>query len=517
VHRRVRQPAIIATIVLTALLGAVVAAAQDPSSRTVLKVGQAVGSGSVASAPEVSPGFSPVPGLASDIGVGADGSVWALGASAIPWGFHIWRLVGNTWVGEPGAAVDIAVGPNGDPWVVNSAGHIYHWNGAGWTRLPGVAKDVGVGADGSVWAVGASAIPWGFHIWRLLGNTWVGEPGAAVDITVGANGDPWVVNSAGHIFHWSGAGWTRLPGSGTDVAVSARAAWALGGSATLGGVGIWHWTGSSWAGGTGGAVRIAVDPSGNPWVVNSSHQISSYSVTQPGPPPPCVSDPSGSLGPYSYSGITNSNGFNTYVGNNMWAANTNTTQTTCASNPGSWSVVANAVPPDYTGVQTYPDVQQLFNDWNGSGWNGNGTMSDTPISKLKSLTSSYASTNPTKGDFELAWDIWLSNAPNNEIMIWVYNVNRGTGGSTVDAHTTLGGQPVTYMNYGSEQILSFDHNQASGTVDILAALQYLQSLGVEPANATIGQIDFGWEICNTAGQALTFGISNYSLTAAPLP
>src|SRR5439155_699312 len=79
---------------------------------------------------------------------------------------------------------------------------------------------------------------------------------------------------------------------------------------------------------------------------------------------------SGSLGPYGYSGITNSNGYNTYVGNNMWAANSGTTQTACAANPGNWSVVANAGPNGYTGVQTYPDVQQLFSDWTGSGWNG---------------------------------------------------------------------------------------------------------------------------------------------------
>jgi hypothetical protein len=34
----------------------------------------------------------------------------------------------------------------------------------------------------------------------------------------------------------------------------------------------------------------------------------------------CVtSDPSGNCGPYHYDGATNSNGFNTYVGNNCWA------------------------------------------------------------------------------------------------------------------------------------------------------------------------------------------------------
>ena len=55
-------------------------------------------------------------------------------------------------------------------------------------------------------------------------------------------------------------------------------------------------------------------------------------------------------------------------------------------------------------------------------------------------------------------------------------------------------------------------NEASDSVNILAALQYLQSIGEVSSNATIEQIDFGWEICNTAGQSLNFSLNNYELT-----
>src|SRR5690349_9826992 len=34
----------------------------------------------------------------------------------------------------------------------------------------------------------------------------------------------------------------------------------------------------------------------------------------------CTSNPQGNLGAYSYPRITNSNGYNTYVSNNMWGA-----------------------------------------------------------------------------------------------------------------------------------------------------------------------------------------------------
>jgi len=234
-------------------------------------------------------------------------------------------------------------------------------------------------------------------------------------------------------------------------------------------------------------------------------------ATPPGRARQCTSGRSGSLGPFSGAAITNSNGYNTYVGNNMWGANAGTTQTVCAANPGEWTVVAKAGPRHYSGVQTYPNVQQLFNDWTGSGWNQGPSMKDTPISALHSLTSSYATINPSVGVFEAGYDIWLGSPKGQEIMIWVHNVNRGTGGATIDGHTTLSGVPVTLMHFGSELILSFDHNQASGTVDLLAALKYLQSIGRVSLSAAIGQIDFGWEICSTAGQELTFQMTHYTL------
>jgi hypothetical protein len=227
----------------------------------------------------------------------------------------------------------------------------------------------------------------------------------------------------------------------------------------------------------------------------------------------CTSNRDGTIGPFSGAAITNSNGYNTYVGNNMWGARHGTTQIVCATSPGDFTVLAKAG-RNYAGVQTYPNVQQLFNDWTGSGWNQGSSMTDTPIRSLHSLTSSYATRNPKAGIYETAYDIWLNTPEGQEVMIWVYDGNRGTGGADVDAHTTLSGVPVTLMNYGSELILKFDHNQPSGTIDLLAALKYLQSMGRVSPSAAIGQIDFGWEICSTAGKAQTFQVTNYTLHAS---
>jgi hypothetical protein len=42
----------------------------------------------------------------------------------------------------------------------------------------------------------------------------------------------------------------------------------------------------------------------------------------------------GVCGPYTYARITNSNGYNTYTGQDMWAANSGTTQTLTSTDMG---------------------------------------------------------------------------------------------------------------------------------------------------------------------------------------
>jgi hypothetical protein len=67
-----------------------------------------------------------LPGAATDIGVGADGSVWVTGTNPLPGGFGIYRWDGSNWNEYPGGATQIAVGPDGTPWVVNDGGSIFH-------------------------------------------------------------------------------------------------------------------------------------------------------------------------------------------------------------------------------------------------------------------------------------------------------------------------------------------------------------------------------------------------------
>jgi hypothetical protein len=180
-------------------------------------------------------------------------------------------------------------------------------------------------------------------------------------------------------------------------------------------------------------------------------------------------------------------------------------------------------PAKNTGVRTYPDVQQLFSDWCGSGWNTCSSATDTPISALWLLRSKFAENmHTTRGTIaEAGYDIWLSGTSgSDEIMIWVDNAGRGTGGAAVIGHTTIFRQRFTVLQYGGpggEIIFSLDHNEHTGTVHILAALRWLQAHKYVPAHAKVAQADFGWEICSTAGHRETFTVSAYTLRSVCSP
>jgi hypothetical protein len=234
-----------------------------------------------------------------------------------------------------------------------------------------------------------------------------------------------------------------------------------------------------------------------------------------------TSAPSGNCGAFDFPGIVNSNGYNTYVGNNCWA-DPSCNQTVSANSPASWQVVASE-PRGNTAVMTYPDVQQLFNNYCGSGWNGCANPTDTPLTALSGLKFGYSLTMPpdTSGTIaQAAYDIWTTDPTHDEIMIWVDNDNRGSGGARfVASYTTSNGQDWSLYFYGSEVIWSLGAKgtfaqQASMTdVPVYELMKYLVDNGYEQAGSRVGQIDFGWEICSTGGVPQTFAVNGYSITA----
>lgn len=223
----------------------------------------------------------------------------------------------------------------------------------------------------------------------------------------------------------------------------------------------------------------------------------------------CVtSDLHGNCGPYSTSNITLSDGYNTYVSNNGWACGSPGScgpQALTAYDPSNWSVASKQAAGN-TAVLTYPDVQQIFTSVKDT---------DPKISSFRYIYSSFIESMPTvRGlDAEAGYDIWLSGTSGpDEIMIWVDNVGRGTGGARQVGTATISNQVFKVLEYGNGEIIfSLDHNEHSGTAHILSTLHWLQRHGYVSSDAGIGQIDFGWEICSTGGQFGTFTVSRYTL------
>jgi hypothetical protein len=213
-----------------------------------------------------------------------------------------------------------------------------------------------------------------------------------------------------------------------------------------------------------------------------------------------------------------SNGFNTYVANQ--GINVHGTAAVHANGPGDWNVVANL--SDCGGcVQIYPDVQQLTNDWNGSGWGNCGsTCADTPWRSLSTLKINYNETSPQTGaSYQFSPDVWGPGPW--DIMFWVDThgrCNEGAFGPTLLGHLTIDGQNWTAHQYGTEIILVLDGpggsgtcaQQSSGTINVKAGLDWLYAGGFIHGT-TMSQLNTGWEI--TQASNATFKVNSYSITA----
>ena len=180
-------------------------------------------------------------------------------------------------------------------------------------------------------------------------------------------------------------------------------------------------------------------------------------------------------------------------------------QTICGNSASDWQVTSTQRAGN-SEVLTYPSVQLNYNGTNGY-----------PLSRFTSMTSSYAETmRAVSGtDAEAAYDIW-PNDLRKEVMVWVDNHGQAPAGSKV-ATTTFSGATWDLYETSNRSYMAFvrQGSASSGAVDLLAALTYLEHRGDLSASDVLWQVNFGWEICSTAGAPERFVMSNYSLASAP--
>jgi hypothetical protein len=152
-----------------------------------------------------------------------------------------------------------------------------------------------------------------------------------------------------------------------------------------------------------------------------------------------------------------------------------------------------------TAVETYPCVQKNF--------------SNLAVSSFKLIRSGFTETMPSNKsglDAEAANDVWLNNY-NIEVMIWVDNHGQRPAGNVI-AHATIFGQHfAVWRASDSYYTFALNHNENKGVTHVLASLNWLIHRGDLPSNVTLTQVDFGWEIASTGGQAREFQMKNYWL------
>jgi hypothetical protein len=246
-------------------------------------------------------------------------------------------------------------------------------------------------------------------------------------------------------------------------------------------------------------------PSPRPTTPSAVPSTSSPAPSTPAPAPSSSSpsaSPTGSktfawCSTDAFGTFNTSDGFDLY--NNEWNSNANPgPQKICGNNGHDWQVTSTQR-ANNTEVLTYPSVQKNY--------------PNRALSSFTSMTSTYSENmNSTGGtDAEAAYDIWVNDL-NKEVMFWVDDHGQTPAGKKT-ATVTLGGLTWTLWEESGYYAFVLDHNATSGTVDLLAGIKYLISRGDLSASDKLWQVNFGWEICSTAGVAQTFTMSNFTLAS----
>jgi hypothetical protein len=175
-------------------------------------------------------------------------------------------------------------------------------------------------------------------------------------------------------------------------------------------------------------------------------------------------------------------------------------QTLWVNSASNWGVYSTQ--PDTSGVKSYP------NDSDSIG---------TALNSLSSVTSSFSESNPSGGNWESAYDIWLDGS-SYEVMVWTYVSGDVAPLGSVVGTVSLDGSTWTLYagNNGSNPTYSFvlSGNETSGTVNLLDLLTYLENTEGYFSDPTLSTVQYGWEITSTNDTQEDFTINSYSVSTS---
>ncbi|MFF0340254.1 hypothetical protein [Kribbella sp. NPDC004875] len=184
-----------------------------------------------------------------------------------------------------------------------------------------------------------------------------------------------------------------------------------------------------------------------------------------------------------------------YVHNNMWN-NSNGTYTLSACNYDNWFLDVTQPLPGDRGVQAYPNVHKDY--------------SDVPLSKIQS--AKFAATTPANCSaciYNVAFDIWIGDGLNNELMIWTDNKNQTPAGKKVGT-VTFGGFTYDVWHENGYTAYVSQVTQKSGTMPLASVFKDMQTRGWAP-KATTWQVDYGVEVVSTGNTKQRFDFTDFSI------
>jgi cell division septation protein DedD len=184
-----------------------------------------------------------------------------------------------------------------------------------------------------------------------------------------------------------------------------------------------------------------------------------------------------------------------YVHNNMWN-NDNGTYALGACSFDNWYVDVTQPLPGDKGVQAYPNVHKDYDD--------------VPLSKIQS--AKFAATTPANCSaciYNVAFDAWIGDGLNNELMIWTDNKGQVPAGRKVGT-VAFGG--FTYDVWHTDGYTAYvsQVTQKSGTMPLASFFNDMVNRGWAP-KATTWQVDYGVEVVSTGNTKQRFSFTDFSI------
>jgi hypothetical protein len=179
----------------------------------------------------------------------------------------------------------------------------------------------------------------------------------------------------------------------------------------------------------------------------------------------------------------------------MWN-NDNGTYTLSACNYNNWYLDVTQPLPGDKGVQAYPNVHKDYDD--------------VALSKIQS--AKFAATSPANCPaciYNVAFDAWIGDDLNNELMIWTDNKGQVPAGDKIGT-VTFGGFTYDVWHESGYTAYVSQVTQKSGTMPLASFFNDMVKRGWAP-KATTWQVDFGVEVVSTGNTKQRFNFTDFSI------